>query len=162
MPRTSRTVRNTALSALIMLVLFILLGVGYVLYSERQDSGPISTVAVNKKEAEPVVPEPPAPRADATEFAAIEALNTPVKAGTNTSVSVKTLATSKCTIAVSYKDVPSKDSGLVPKTADKYGSITWSWTVEPTASVGNWPVNVTCVYKNGKSAFVQGNLQVTD
>jgi hypothetical protein len=66
---------------------------------------------------------------------------------------------SKCTISVAYSDVPSKDSGLTPRTADNYGVVTWAWTVEPAAAVGTWPVKVTCALGT-KSAFVQGDLQV--
>jgi hypothetical protein len=93
------------------------------------------------------------------EQAALQALTSPVKAGQNSSVNVKTNATSTCTINVSYNNVASKDSGLTPKVADAYGNVSWSWTVDPTAPVGSWPVKVTCVYR-GRSAVVIGNLQV--
>jgi hypothetical protein len=60
---------------------------------------------------------------------------------------------------VEYNDVPSADSGLKPKTADDFGIVSWAWTVEATTPVGEWPVDVTCVF-NDQSAMVRGKLVV--
>ncbi len=77
----------------------------------------------------------------------------------NASIIIRTNAGSKCVIAVVYDKTASSDSGLGSKTADEYGIASWTWTVESSVPIGKWPVKVTCVY-NGRSAVVQGNLQV--
>jgi hypothetical protein len=108
------------------------------------------------------IPKPPKLAANAPENAAVHALTSPVKAGENTSITVKTNPESVCSINVSYNNVPAKDSGLVTKPSDPYGSISWTWTVDKTAPPGKWPVKVTCVYTpNKKSGVVIGDLQVT-
>ena len=139
-----------------MLIIAVLAGVAYVYFSGKTPAKPAS--ADKPADIYPAIkPKVPSPSAPAS--AAIESLLTPVSLGSNTSVSVKTVPTAKCTISVTYNEVPSKDSGLSPKTADVYGNVVWSWTVEKTAPLGTWPVKVTCVY-NKKSAVVIGNLQV--
>lgn len=153
----SKTARNTAISIVVLLVLFVGGGVGYTYFLGAQDTPPTAATA-------PVVPtdapiKPVKPAANAPESAAVQTLTSPVSAGSNASISVKTNAGSKCTIAVVYGSVASTDSGLAAKVADEYGVVNWSWTVEDGAPLGTWPVKVTCVY-NGKTGFVQGDLQV--
>lgn len=155
---TARTIRNTLITVFVLLVLFVGGGVGYVWYSGKHQIQDAKTVSPGKPQ-QYALPKPRQPNPNAPESAAVEALLTPVKPGENSSITVRTLAKSTCTISVSYKDVPSKDSGLTPKIADDYGSVTWSWTVDKTAAPGKWPVKVTCTY-NKKSAFVQGDLVV--
>ena len=154
----NKTVRNTLIAVVSLIALFLGSGVAYVWYSGRtpvKQPGPVST-----KSTEPsALPKPSLPGPNAPEQAALQALTSPVKAGENSSINVKTNATSTCTINVSYNNVPSKDSGLTPKIADDYGNVSWSWTVASTAPAGTWPVKVTCVY-HGRSAVVIGNLQV--
>jgi len=159
-PRVPKTLRKTLLTVVILIMVFLGAGAAYVYFADRP-AKPVTTLQVPNPDAEPGLFKPSVPRPNSTESAAIEALDTPVKAGNNTSVTVKTLPTSSCTIVVAYNDVASKDSGLVAKTADAYGSVTWSWTVEPAAAVGIWPVKITCGF-NGRTAFVQGDLQVTN
>jgi hypothetical protein len=154
----NHTVKNTLIAVSVLVILFLGGGVAYVWFSGRtpvEQPKPKST-----KSTEPsALPKPSQPSPSAVEQAALQALTSPVKAGQNSSVNVKTNATSTCTINVSYNNVASKDSGLTPKVADAYGNVSWSWTVDPTAPVGSWPVKVTCVYR-GRSAVVIGNLQV--
>jgi hypothetical protein len=88
-------------------------------------------------------------------------LTSPEAPGDNVSMSVKTVPTSTCTIRVEYNKIPSTDSGLVAKTADEFGIVSWTWTVGEDVPLGTWPAKVTCVY-NGRSAVVQGDLQVAE
>lgn len=155
-----RTVRNVAVSALVLLLLFVGAGVAYVLVAGGQDDSAKNDQVPTAPPPDTGIPKPHKPAPNAPESAAIESLLSPVKAGENTSASVKTNAGSKCSISVTYNDVPSKDSGLTTKTADDYGNVTWSWTVDKTAPVGKWQVKVTCFYGK-KSAVVIGDLQVT-
>jgi hypothetical protein len=155
-----KTIRNIILTVVILLAITVGAGVAYVLFTGKDISSDSET---SQPDTTPDIglPKPHQPSPNAPESAGIEAFNTPVKAGENSSLSVKTLPSSNCVITVTYKDVPSKDSGLAPKTADDYGNVSWSWTVDKTAPAGKWPVKVTCMY-NKKSAVVIGDLVVTN
>lgn len=155
--RLPRSVRNALISALVLLVLIVGAGVAYTLLAGGTDT----TVTPPPRQTatkEPVI-KPKKPAADAKEGAAIEMLTSPVAAGSNASVNVRTNAGSTCSILVTYAGVKSTDSGLKPKTADDFGAVSWAWTVGSTVPAGNWPVKVTCVY-HGRSAVVQSDLQV--
>jgi cytoskeletal protein RodZ len=155
----NKTLRNTLVTVAVLITLFVAGGAFYVWYSERTPVEQPKPTA--KTSGEPsALPKPSQPRPSAPEQVAVQALTSPVKAGANSSMSIKTNATSTCTISVTYNNVAEKDSGLTPKVADAYGSVTWSWTVDATAPVGTWPVKSTCVF-HGKSAVVIANLQVT-
>jgi hypothetical protein len=158
--RVPRTIRNIVISIVILIILFVGSGIAYVYFTNKSDANnaPVATAGDTTQSYGEIKPSKPNPKAP--EQAAVESIITPVSAGSNSSISVKTNAGSKCTITVTYKDVLSKDSGLTPKTADAWGNVTWSWTVDASAPVGTWPVKVTCVY-NGRSAVVIGDLKVT-
>jgi hypothetical protein len=87
-------------------------------------------------------------------------VTSPIAAGSNSSITVRTNAGSTCAVTVSYNGAPSTDSGLTPKTADAYGNVTWTWTVNSSVPAGSWPVKVTCTY-HGRSGVVISNFQVT-
>jgi hypothetical protein len=153
-----RVLRNIAISVFVLVVLFGAAGAAYIYFTSGQD------VAAKSDQTPPppppTLPTPHKPGPNAPESAGVEALSSPVKPGENSSITVHTLPTSSCTISVTYNNIPSKDSGLTPKVADDYGNVIWSWTVDPTAPEGTWPVKVTCML-NKKSAVVIGNLQVS-
>lgn len=142
-----------------LLILFVVAGAGYVLYQDlhAKDSSTSSPAIVVA--SEPII-KPTTPGANVPEGAAIETLTSPAVLGETASVTVKTNAGSTCTIAVVYNNVPSKDAGLVTKTADDFGTISWNWKIDTSVPTGSWPINVTCSL-NKKSAFVQGNILIT-
>lgn len=105
------------------------------------------------------LPKPPKPAPNAPVGVSISSLLSPVKAGSNTSVSIKTTPGAACSISVVYAGRASDDSGLAPKKADDYGLAIWTWTVGAAVPVGTWPVKVTCVH-HGKSGVVQDDLRV--
>lgn len=159
MIRVPKAARNALLSAVAMLVLVVGGGVAYVWYSGQGGIvKPLAAAPVSDTEAPVIKPSKPSP--NARESVAIESLTTPVAPGANSSLMIRTLAGSKCTISVLYNNVPSADSGLTPKVADEFGSVSWSWTVRPETPVGHAPVTVTCAYGQ-KTAVVQGDLVVT-
>jgi hypothetical protein len=156
-----RTIRNILISVVVMLALIVGGGIAYVKFAGGEDGAKKEPApAQNTNTDNFALPKPKTPNPKAPEGAAIESFLTPAKAGTNTSITIKTNAGSTCTISVTYNDVPSKDSGLTPKTASSYGIASWTWTVDSAVPVGTWPVKVTCSL-NKKSAVVIGNLQVT-
>lgn len=159
MIRVPKAVRNALLSAIVLLVVIVGGGVAYVWYGgQSAPVRPLAATPVADTEAPVIKPSKPSP--NARESVAIESLTTPVAPGANSSMMIRTLAGSKCTISVLYNNVPSTDSGLTPKVADEFGSVSWSWTVHPDTPVGHAPVTVTCAY-GSKTAVVQGDLVVT-
>lgn len=152
-PKTSHKI---AFSALSLLVAIFIAGFLYVYFTDQSSTA----IPLNKTaEKYTPLPHPKQPASNAPEGVAVEALDTPVAPGSNTSMIINTNSGSVCSIIVSYNDVISKDSGLVPKKADGYGNITWSWTVPATAPIGNWPIKVSCVF-NGHTGVDISNLQV--
>jgi hypothetical protein len=157
-----KAIRNIALSIIVLAVIFVGVGVGYVLITGRTSIEAKTEPVPPSASAEPgaAIPKPNKPAPNAPESAGIESLDTPVKISQNTSMSVKTLPNSVCTISFTYSNIVSKDSGLVQKNADDYGNVTWSWTISGDVPVGKWPAKATCSY-NKKSAIVIGDVEVT-
>ena len=143
----------------VLLFIMIAAGVGYVYYTGRQAEKNPQKEASTMTEA-PIIKDPPPPSENAPVGAAVQFLASPVKPGDNSSITITTAQKAACTISVAYSNVVSKDSGLVPKTADGHGSVSWSWTVDKTAVPGKWPVRVTCTL-NKKVGYVEGYLEVT-
>jgi hypothetical protein len=154
---TLKTVRNVVLSALILLALFVGAGVTYVRFMGNDDQAPQSQTAPPPPKLSLPTPHKPNPKNPVG--VSLQSLYTPIKAGQNTSITIKTTPTAKCTIKVTYDGHASADSGLAAKNADEYGMATWSWTVEKSVPPGKWPVAVTCTYAK-HAGFLQKELQV--
>jgi hypothetical protein len=154
-----KTLRNVVINAVVLLVLVIGGGVAYIWYLGQDEAANTSAIPAPIEAAPAPVIKPTRPAADAKQSAAVQMLTSPVAPGENASIMVKTNAESSCTITVEYNDVPSTDSGLKPKKADDFGIVSWTWTVEETAPVGTWPVDVNCSF-NDQTAMVRGNLVV--
>jgi hypothetical protein len=155
-----RIIRNIAISIIVLAVIFVGAGVGYVLITGGTPTEAKAEPVPPSPEPGAAIPKPRKPAPNAPESAGIESLDTPVKIGQNISMTVKTLPESVCTITFIYNNITSKDSGLVQKNADEYGTVTWSWTISSDVPVGKWPARVMCSY-NKKSALVIGNVEVT-
>lgn len=152
-------VRNTAISIAVLLVLAVGGGVAYTWYMGQQ---PVETSTAIQAPIEPVAPKtikPPVQSPDAAASASVQMLTTPIMPSENASLTVKTNPEAVCSITVEYDEVASKDSGLTLKTADEFGLVTWTWTVDDSAPEGVWPVDVTCAH-NKQSAMVRGDLEV--
>lgn len=72
-------------------------------------------------------------------------LTSPVSPGSDATLTVQTLPGAGCTITVHYKSGPSRAHGLVPKTADRQGLVSWTWRVGTRTTPGTWPIVVRCV-----------------
>jgi hypothetical protein len=92
--------------------------------------------------ARPIRPVPPSPRAR------VLAPRTPssvVQAGGSTGVSMETTPGVGCAIRVQYEGRDELAAGLEPKVADPLtGVVTWTWTVDPRAPSGDWPIAIEC------------------
>ncbi len=153
-----RSLRNGLISAVVLLVLIAGGGATYTWYMD-QHTVLHPTAAAANSDSIPAFAKPVTPAANARVGASVETLTSPVAPGDNASVTVRTLASASCKISVVYKNVASTDSGLSQKTADEYGTVSWTWSVGKSVPLGTWPVNVTCA-RNGKSGYVRGDLQV--
>ena len=83
-------------------------------------------------------------------------MTSPVAKGDKATLTIHTAVGADCKIVVEYDSGPSKASGLVEKTADDAGDVSWSWTVGQTTRSGTWPITVTCF-----KAEREGTLETT-
>lgn len=156
-----RAVRNTVLSGIALVMLVLAAGVVYVFMNDKANgSGALAgTTQVSAQvSAGAIKPQPPSPAAP--EGVYVEFITTPVKAGSVANVAVRTNPTSICTATVTYKAIVSHDPGLGPQSASDFGDVSWTWTVDPAAPSGTWPVDITCTY-HGRSGVVRADLTVT-
>lgn len=157
--RLLKSVRNIAISTVVLLIVVVGGGVAYTWYVGQDTTDDSITIAAPVEPVAAPVIKPTKPAADAKQSAAVQILTSPVAPGSNASITVKTNAESDCMIKVEYNKVPSTDSGLGSKKADDFGIVSWTWTVEESVPVGTWPVDVTCAF-NDQTAMVRGNLVV--
>jgi hypothetical protein len=59
-----------------------------------------------------------------------------------------------CSIVVTYKSGASTAQGLIPKTSDAAGAVSWTWNIGATTTLGTWPIDVTCGGARGHATFV--------
>ena len=101
------------------------------------------------------------PDEDARVGVSVQALTSPVEAGSNATFEVRTLRGAECDIEVEYDGERSEDSGLMSRTADRYGMASWTWTVEDSTPEGEWPIETICSW-NENSGMVRSEIEVVD
>lgn len=157
--RALKMLRNVSISFLALLIVLVGGGVAYTWYVGEHPVQNSGAVALPAPAVKPYTVTPRKQDPNAVVSASVQTITSPIAAGSNASIMIKTNANAKCTIAVEYNKIASKDSGLVPKVADNFGLVEWTWTVESTAPLGSWPVKINCA--NAKnSAMVQNDLKV--
>ncbi len=67
---------------------------------------------------------------------------------------VSTAPNTSCSIVVTYKSGQSSAQGLIPKTSDGAGAVSWTWNIGATTTLGEWPIDVTCGGVRGHATFV--------
>ena len=157
--KVPKTIRNTVVSAAIMIVTLLGIGVSYSYYMSQK---PLPEVAAAVTEPAPKPKpfmKPSARDPNAPVSASVQSLTTPVVPGTNVGMVVRTSPGATCTIEVKYDQIVAKDSGLTQKVADEYGTVSWTWTVGRGVPPGIWPAKATCAL-NKKSAVVEAKLEV--
>jgi len=154
--RRRRTFRTIMTTVLVLALLFMGAGLAYAWYTSRQNN----VVITEAPKPVPKKTSTPPKVADNTPVGvSVTILTSPIKAGSNASITIKTKPLAACSIKVEYDKKPSTDGGLVPKSADEYGVATWAWTVESGRPAGKWPVDITCA-RDGKSGYVRGDLVI--
>lgn len=94
---------------------------------------------------------------------AIQALTTPIAPGSNANVTIRTTEGAVCSIKVVHLDPYQKelarvnDSGLVDKTADDFGMVTWTWTMPANAAIATWKADMLCK-RDSKSTHSVGEI----
>ena len=89
---------------------------------------------------------PTAPPTQAPPEVSVTFVNAPLSArpGQATTLIARTSPNTGCTIEVDYKSGPSHAQGLVPKTSDAGGNVSWTWIVGTRTTPGQWPITVSC------------------
>lgn len=157
--RILRTVRNIAISIVVLVAVAMGAGVGYIWYTGQET--PAATAATELPQL--VVQQAakrPLPSADAKASASIQQMTSPVAPGGEVALHVRSNPTATCNITVEYNKVPSNDAALINKTTNDFGMVDWRWNVPVTAPKGKWPVTVTCSLDEARSAVVIGDLIV--
>ena len=75
---------------------------------------------------------------------ALVRLTTPVAPFSDATLEAKTSPGAACTLTVLYKSGASRARGLVPREANSYGRVSWTWRVGSNTTPGKWPVIVRC------------------
>lgn len=157
--RMLKTLRNASISVLILLVLAVGAGLIYTWVIGQTKPPEVPVQEIVPKDSKPPVVEHTKPAENTPVGVSIQSMTTPIQPGSNVMMIIKTRPLATCTITVVYNEVASHDSGLMTKTADDFGTVSWTWTVEETVPEGKWPVTVTCSYGK-KSGVVIGDLVV--
>jgi hypothetical protein len=159
--RIPKPVIYTSISVVVILVVVVGGGLLYTwLMGQTPPPEPPAVEGVQEIKRNPL-PQPKKPDPNAPVGVAVQSLTSPVTPGTNVALTIRTTAEADCTIVVKYDEKESKDSGLVPKKADEYGMVSWTWTVDESVPLGTWPADVTCAYGK-KSGMVRADLEVKD
>jgi hypothetical protein len=155
--RRRRFMIRVAVVCLLLMLAFVIGGVIYTWFVGTNKPIVVTSLPPVQK---PVVATPPKIDENAAVGVAVEAMSPPLKAGANASISVKTRQEAACSITVTYDQQKSTDAGLIPKIADEFGVVVWTWTVEVGRPAGSWPVEVTCAYGE-KSGYGKEMLTIT-
>lgn len=163
--RFTRTLRKTLIGSFVLVLLFGGAGFAYTYYMDKHSKVSSLQSAVNAAaQQEDRAISPSKASTKTPESAAINLLTSPIARGQTAMETAQTLGGSTCTIAVTYYGgAVAHDPGLVQKTADAYGTVSWNWTISPTAPIGYGMTKVNCTDSTQayKTAMVEGTLQVT-
>lgn len=160
--RGLRTLRNVAIA---MLVLVIVIGAVYLLISWLSKPKIAGNSVVKDTQQSPTMPQPHRPPRDVPIGSSIQSLTTPVAPGGNVSLILRTTESAVCTIKVVHLDEQMRevarvtDGGLVDKTADEFGVVTWTWTMPAGAAQVTWHADITC-QRDSKSTRSVGDIVV--
>jgi micrococcal nuclease len=104
------------------------------------------------------LPTAPATASSVVAQTVVTFVNVPITAahGSNATLQVRTSANTSCSIEVDYKSGPSTAAGLVVKTSDSAGNVSWTWKVGANTTPGSWPITVMC-----GDASAQTHINVT-
>lgn len=150
-------------SVLAMLIAAIVLSVGGFAYSWYSSlNGEVAEAPVPAPApTNPLSTAPKIPSASARVGVSAQSFPSEAKIGENVTMSIKTLPGAACSIVFIINDdnERSSDLGLVPRVADEYGLVEWTWQVSQ-AEPGTRPVEIVCA-NGAKSGNYTAELEVT-
>lgn len=155
--RARRTAVRTVVFVLILLVALIIAAIIYVWYMGKypnQITQPIVTTPAKTI-------EPYKPSDDAQVGVSEQSFSGTVTRGSVANISIKTTPGAACQIIVLAPKEILKDTALIPKIADEYGMLDWSWKVPKDISPATWQVDITCANKAKHSGFYRTHLVIT-
>jgi hypothetical protein len=122
------------------------------------DTAPATTTQSEATPSASAAATPTAPASPVSAKTVVTFLNAPltVAHGQNATLQAKTAPNTSCSIEVDYKSGPSTAAGLVAKSSDSAGNVSWTWKVGANTTPGAWPITVTCGGASG-----QTNITVT-
>ncbi len=157
--RAYRSLKKTAISVIVLLVLFVGGGLAYTWYMGQNNYVPSPSSDLKSKPKITVKHAQPA--ANAAVGVSLQMITSPVTPGSNASITIKSNPGATCSIKAVYNKIASTDSGLVPKVTDEYGMAVWSWTVGESVPIGKWPVTVTCVLGKKSGVYIADLMVVS-
>lgn len=156
--RRRRTATRVVVVVVILVFLLLIAGVMYAWYMGRNPEQRVVQTVPASTQRTTINPYEPA--ADAAVSIVLQSLTTPVKPGNNVAMTIKTNPKAACQIIVKANGSALPDTGLIPKVADEYGVVGWSWTVPGTVPAAKWPIEVTCANTAKKSAYYKAELEI--
>jgi hypothetical protein len=157
--RWRRRSKKIALLVLIFFVLFSIIGFVYTWYAGQQEVEPALDIStIPSKQPQRDLAEP---TKDSQVGVSVQSFTAQAQQGDNVTLVIKTLRGAACSILFTYNDdnERSDDTGLIPKIADDYGYVDWTWTVGQGVQDGTWPVEVVCA-NGSKHAYSRSDLAV--
>lgn len=141
----------------VLIFIFVIAGMVYAWYASQNPEERVISTPVNipKTKVQTYEPSPDAPVA-----IVMQSLTTPIKAGGTAMMTIKTNPKAVCQITAKMGGSVYPDTGLIPKTADEYGVVGWSWAIPGNAPASTWPIEVTCANEAKKSAYYKAELAV--
>lgn len=140
-----------AISFAILLLLLVAVGLVYTWWMGRNAPAQIPDSPVSK----PLAKAPSVIADDAPLGVSLQSMTSTVKPGENMAMTLKTNPKAACSIKVEFAPTKfSNDSGLVPKDADEYGIVSWSWKSEPNWLPGIGSATVTCANAKNSGVYV--------
>ncbi len=157
--RRRRLVKNTAVFLLILVMVFGAAGFAYTWYAGQQEVDPALDVSTLPKQQPQHKTTPPTKNSQVG--VSVQTFNSPLTPGQNASLGIKTLRGAACSITFTYNkdNERSDDTGLIPKIADEYGLVEWTWKISPAVTDGTWPVEVVCANGN-KHSYSRSDLVI--
>lgn len=156
--RHKRTIIRVFITILVLVLLFVVGAIVYVWYmGQKPNEQAVQTI--DTRSAAPTI-KTYKPADDAPVGIVQESFTGSAAPGANATISIKTNPGAACQIAVKVNNTPLPDTGLIPKIADEFGIVNWSWSIPANVVPGKWPVEITCANEAKKSAYYKAELVV--
>lgn len=158
--RRRNRAKNITIAVLLIVLIMIVAAVVYVWYSGLN---PAEQAAIKPVDTESIAPKIKTHLTDPNAPVGIvqQTFVGTVVPPANAFISIKTNTSAACQIQVTYhNNTKSNDTGLVPKIADDFGVVQWSWSVPAGIPVGKYPVEITCANQMQKSGYYRVFLEV--